>query len=82
MDVHADDVSSTVASFVTQIPDSLPSNGYSHVYSPKYAIQKAGYVISVTPVPFCSGPSTSTCQQPLPDYTSFDNLWGAWRNCK
>ena len=64
------------------IPNNCSVNGFNYVYSENLDPSQVGYNMTITPIPFCSGLSTSTCENPLPGYNSTENLWGAWRNCE
>ena len=82
VDVHAKNVFSTIANFSEMIPNSCSTNGFSYEYPSDWNDEQVGYNITITPIPSCAGLSTSTCENPLPDFNSSENLWGAWRNCK
>ena len=82
VDVHAKNVFSTIANFSEMIPDSCSTNGFSFEYPSDWNDEQVGFNITITPIPSCGGVSTSTCENPLPDFNSSENLWGAWRNCK
>ena len=82
MDVHENNVKSKIASFAGMIPNNCSVNGFNYVYSENLDPSQVGYNMTITPIPFCSGLSTSTCENPLLGYNSTKNLWGAWRNCE
>ena len=82
VDVPAKDVLSKIATFIAQVPQNCSIYGFAYEFPADLVNYDVGYNMSISLLPFCSDPSTSTCEDPLSDYSSSDVLWGAWRNCK
>lgn len=85
IDVNPGDVDRHADNFcTTDFPQDCPINGYANKYNASFVDYVVGYNISINPVPFCSGPSTFTCEYPLPnlDYSCSYSLKTAWQNCE
>lgn len=85
VDVNPGDVDRHADEFCkTEFSQDCPTNGYAFTYRSSFVYEVVGYNISITPVPFCNGLSTSTCEDPLSnlDYDCSYSLKTAWQNCE
>ena len=74
MNIYKNDVKFKITSFAGMISNNCSVNRFNYVYSENLNSSQVRYNITITLIAFCSGLSTSTCNNPLSGYSLTENL--------